>query len=321
MDSSGREESTLEQLKAIVRYEILWNIRKKKVIAMVLVAFGIASLSLFLPVLLEGSDPTPGYFVDNLLNPPDLVLVILAIAISMNTISGEFEDGTIEPLASKPISRGRIYLGKIIAMIILLVGIYSLLEVYTLAGSRILYGPQSGVNLSVAAAPFLLTLSTLVWISISMIFGSLTKSSVAAAIGTVGIFFAISIGAGLVVAFAPESGGVINYLPGNGEAGNVTENYYPNLSDDGLSIQTGTNALSRQFLLYSHDGSAEVIVTEERFNFEGIETGESPFEEIGYHSYTMSEVFWRALLVSFAYIVGLGLVGWYGFKRSDISLV
>lgn len=320
MSRSDRDSSILEQLVAIIRYELLWNIRKKKVVAMFLVVLGVASLALFLPMIMGNSADNPNYFINNLLNAPNLVIVILAIAVSMNSISGEFENGTIEPLASKPISRARIYLGKVFAMLILLFGIYSVLELYGLGGCYLLYGSQNGLNLSLLVAPILLTVSTLVWVSVSLVFGSVTKSSVAAAIGTIGIFFAILFGGGIITTVAPESGGTLNYLPGDGESGNINGQFYPEISENGLSINTGTNYLARQFVLSSHNSSAVVRISEIQLDLENARQGGSPVREVGYHSYKMDEVAWRSLFVSLSYILVLGVIAWYSFERSDISV-
>lgn len=319
MDRSDNEGDLLEQLAAIIRYELLWNIRKKKVIVMFLITLGIASLSIFLPTIIGSTESDPNFFIKNL-NPDGLILILLAIVVSMNSISGEFEDGTIEPLASKSISRARIYLGKVLAMVILLLGIYFVLELYMIGGGYLIYGSQNGLNLSLVAIPFLLTISTMVWVSVSLVFGSITKSSMVAAIGTIGIFFALAIGGGIVTSLASQSGGTLNYVPGSGESGNVPGQFSQEITVEGISVSTGTNIIAKQLVLYSHDSSAEVRIRETELSLENAEQGGSPIREVGYHSYSMSHVFWRSLLVSIAYIFGLSVLAWYSFKRSDISI-
>lgn len=48
----------------------------------------------------------------------------------MNTISGEFETGSITPLLTKPVSKNTVFLGKVVASILTLLGIYAFLTAY-----------------------------------------------------------------------------------------------------------------------------------------------------------------------------------------------
>src|SRR5437773_7373231 len=84
---------------AVLYYEFLWNLRKKKIIGLFILVFVIVTLSLALPPLL-------GYLNGVTLAPnPDAVsgffntfsgifIFLIAVATTMNTISGEFETGS-----------------------------------------------------------------------------------------------------------------------------------------------------------------------------------------------------------------------------------
>lgn len=318
MSKSG-SRNVWEQLAAIFKYELLWNIRKKKFLVSLIIVFGLASLQLFLPLIQGPLNPDPTFIIDNIW-PPNLVIVLFAIVVSMNSISGEFEDGTIEPLASKPISRWMIYFGKLLTMAFLLFVIYSIFSLYLAGGGLLLYGSQEGLSAALLLTPVLTVLSTLVWVGVSLVFGSWTKSSVVAAVGTIGIFIGISMVGGIVTTVSPESGPVQNYLPGTGESGNVRGQFSGDIPVTNLSVSTGTDHIAKQFFLYTQRPSAEVEIKEYKLQMENMGQGGSPIEEVGRHSYSMSEVLIRSLLVAIAYAVGLNLLAWFSFERADISM-
>lgn len=313
MINSGRRKSTWEQLKAIFKYEVLWNVRKKKFLAIFIISLALVSLSIFLPLILGELESNPNFFLNNL-NPGNLAILLLAIAISMNSISGEFEEGTIELLASKPISRKVIYSGKLLAMVTLLLIVYIFIQVYTLGVGRLLYGPQHGLNATLLAIPVLLTLSTMVWVSISLVLGSLTKSSITAAIGTFGIFIAIGITGGIVTIFAPESGEVLNYIPGSGETGRIIGQLSQNNLISGMSISTGTDHASELAVFYNLDKGAEIRV--DMYEFDWDELRPKP---IGSRNYSLSRAFSKSMIVILAYLLGLNSLACFSFKRADVS--
>lgn len=314
-----RKPRKRSQLRAIFRYEFLWNLRKKKVLILFLIAIGLMSVNLFLPALLGDKGTDPLFLIKNL-GPNAFIMILLAVAVSMNTISGEFEEGTIIPLASKPVSRRMIYLGKILAMLASLVVIYSVLEVYFFVGSWLIYGPQHGLQLAILALPFLAALSTVVWASISLAIGSSFKSSTMAAIGTIGLFFAISIAGGIITVTSPESGQALDYLPGGGASGQVSvqlgENHFEN-----LSITTGTNSLPQTFLMYINDPSAEVTVKQYRLNPENFENAptSSSLKEVGSRTFSISQGFGKCLLVAMIYTLFLNLLSLKLFERAEVT--
>jgi len=85
---------------AVVRYELLWNIRKKKFLGMLVVAFVFATLGLVLPAILSNTtgqplSQNPDYVISS--GPGALGFFLFALVTVMNSISGEFESGTIVP--------------------------------------------------------------------------------------------------------------------------------------------------------------------------------------------------------------------------------
>ncbi|KXA99482.1 hypothetical protein AKJ40_03050 [candidate division MSBL1 archaeon SCGC-AAA259M10] len=311
---------TWGQISAIFKYEILWNLRKKKVLAMFIIAIGLTSLDLFLPAIWGEGGPDPKFLIGNL-GPRSFIMILLAVTVAMSSISGEFEKNTIIPLASKPVSRKIIYFGKLLAMLTVLLIIYIVLDAYLLIGGRILYGPQSGMNITVIALPFLTTLSTAVWIGVTLLIGSATKSSTIAAIGTLGLLFALGIIGGLVPVLTSASGQPLNYLPGSGESGQVSGDFIQGPTPENLSINTGTDSLSRNFLLYSNDPTAKVTIRKQQLSFENIENtpGTTPIVTVGTRTEPLSQVLTRSVLVALAYLVAFNLLSLTLFKRSEVT--
>src|SRR5947199_10311291 len=99
---------TLAALICLLYYTFLWNIRKKKIIAIFIIIFAIATVQLaFTPI------------ADALANPPQtlqanstfvfggiealtgIFLFLVGVTTTMTTVSVEFESGTIAPLLTK----------------------------------------------------------------------------------------------------------------------------------------------------------------------------------------------------------------------------
>src|SRR5207247_10002128 len=126
---------------AVLYYDFLWSLRKKKTIGLFILVFVIVTLSLALPPLL-------GYLNGVTLAPnPDAVsgffntfsgifIFLIAVATTMNTISGEFETGSITPLLTKPVSKNTVFLGKIVASFLTLIAIYAFRSVLRSRGRR-----------------------------------------------------------------------------------------------------------------------------------------------------------------------------------------
>jgi ABC-type transport system involved in multi-copper enzyme maturation permease subunit len=112
---------------------------------------------------------------------------LFALAIAMNSISSEFESGTIVPLLTKPVSRTMVFLGKLFSSFIIILISYVILFTYTTVGSIFVYGPQNHLEF----IPLLMLgnlISTFVWISILLAMGSLTKNTILTALIGLGLF-------------------------------------------------------------------------------------------------------------------------------------
>ncbi len=160
--------SWLSRFWAVVRYEMLWNIRKKKFIGIVILGFVITSVALFLPPILssvtgQALTSNPDYVVTYSI--PAFGLFLFALATVMNSISSEFESGTIVPLLTKPISRTMVFLGKLFAAFIIILVTYTVLFVYVVIGGTVVYGAQNSLQL-VPLGLLGNVITTFIWIAI-----------------------------------------------------------------------------------------------------------------------------------------------------------
>ena len=126
--------SWMTRFWAVVRYEMLWNIRKKMFIGALIFAFLFATLGLVLPAAF-GVGQNPDFAVT--FSVGNIVFVLFAIVTGMHCLSGEYEKGTIVPLLTKPVSRTMVFLGKLFAIFIVLLSTYTVIYLYTIIGGII----------------------------------------------------------------------------------------------------------------------------------------------------------------------------------------
>ena len=293
---------------AVVKYELLWNIRKKKFLGMVIVAFVFATLGLALPVILSNMigqplSQNPDYAISS--GAGSLGFFLFALVTVMNSISGEFESGTIVPLLTKPVSRTMIFLGKLFAAFITLLSVYVVLFVYTSIGATIVYGPQNNLHL----VPLLLLgniISTFVWVAIVLAIGSLSKSSLIAALGTFCIFIALFISAPIVSVFSDQAW-VLSYVPGSGVTGTFT--FQNGTWSIAKSISTGTDNIAANLINYVLYPSANVTF------YKGI-----PFfgEPTALYVEPLSLILLRSIAVASTYVLAFLLISWYALKRAQV---
>jgi ABC-type transport system involved in multi-copper enzyme maturation permease subunit len=298
-------KDSIYRFLAVVRYEMLWHIRKKKVLGLLMLVFSLATLSFVLPVVLGSiynrpvnSDP------DHVINAGaflgELGFFLLAIVTAMNSISGEFESGTIAPLLTKPVSRTIVFLGKLFATFLILLLTYSFYFLYVAIGGSIVYGPQNNLQL----LPLVLLgslISTFVWISIVLAIGSLSRSSLTAALGAFGVWLGLSLGIGIFSAVSGETW-ILHYFPGGGARGFMkTGEGVPN---SGPIVQTGTGSIGDNLVKLIINPTAEV-------NFLSVRT---PL-----YSDSLSLILARSVIVAIIYIAVFSFMAWFALKRAQIA--
>ena len=234
---------------------------------------------------------------------------LFALATAMNTISSEFESGTIVPLLTKPVSRTMVLLGKLFAAFVIILVSYVIIFTYTTVGSIFVYGPQNNLQL----VPLVLIgnlISTFIWVSILLAMGSLTKNTIVTTLVALGLFLALFIALPIVSVFAGPSTS-LNYFPGTGASGTMV------INNTTMSINTGTDNLGVNLVYFVLYPSANV--TFGKIDLQAIQAGQTtlPTTEILYTE-PFSVIALRALGVSLAYILIFLLVAWIAFKRSQI---
>lgn len=297
---------------AIVRYEMLWNIRKKKFIGVIVVAFVLATIGLALPPYLSSVTGTaitsnPNFAITY--GASSFGFFLFALATAMNSISSEFESSTIVPLLTKPVSRTMVFLGKLFAAFVIILVSYATLFAYTTVGSIFVYGPQNNLQL----VPLVLLgnlVSTFIWVSLLFAIGSITKNTIITVLVALGLFLSLLIALPIVSVFAGPSPS-LNYLPGSGASGSML------VGNTTLAVSTGTDNLGLNIVNYVLYPSGNVTFS--RIDLQSIQAGETtlPTTRVLYAELT-SLIAPRALGVAFAYILVFLFIAWIALKRSQI---
>lgn len=300
---------------AMMRYELLWNIRKKKFFGVLIVAFVFATLRLFVPLILSfvtdiPLELNPDYVVETASVIGGFELLLFAMVVMMNSIAGEFESGSITSLLTKPISRTMVFLGKMFAGFLILLITYIVVFSYTALGGTILYGAQNNLHL----LPLSLVgsiISTFVWASIVLALGALSKSSMISALGAFGTWMAGNI-VTLIVSAVTEQAGVLNYLAGSGATGYVMGigGLIPGLPIpfNIKPVSTGTDQIASNIVTYILHPSAEV-----EFFGGFIPLGTPLYVE------TLGFILLRSIIVASAYIGTFLLIAWFAFRRTEVK--
>ena len=299
---------------AVVRYEILWNIRKKKFLGMLVVAFALATLSLAGDHIVSAFggppvQPRPDFVINSNVGLGGFGFFLFAIVTAMNTISAEFESGTIVPLLAKPVSRTTVFLGKLFAAFLTLLATYCFLVVYMTIGGVAVYGPQNNLHLvplSLLGALF----STLIWISIVLLLGTLSRSSLMAALGALGVWLGTTI-IGTILGMLAGQGWILTYIPGTGNSG-FANGVLSQFGPTGTGVSTGTDSIGPNLINYILHPSWEVT-------YYKIDIGVIPPEWIALYSEPLSNVILTSIAVALVYFIGFVAISWYVFRRAQIT--
>jgi ABC-type transport system involved in multi-copper enzyme maturation permease subunit len=295
---------------------MLWNIRKKKFIGVVIAAFALVSVQLALPALFQvGKNPDFAATFSG----GNLVFFLIALVTVMNSISGEFESGTVVSLLTKPVSRTMVFLGKLFATFVIIVVTYAVLFTYSTIGGIAVYGPQDNLQL-VPLALLGNVLSTFIWVAIVLAIGSLTKSSLFAALGALVLFIALTFAVSIVGSLSNQAG-ALNYVPGSGATGvlNVAQRSQnitiQNITVSSNSISTGTDDIGSNLVNFVRYPSANATIT--RMDVFSATAGQPP-KVIQLYTESIGLIVARSIAVAFVYILVFLFVAWYAFKRAQI---
>ena len=300
---------------AVVKYEILWNIRKKKFLGMLVVAFALATLSLAGDHIVSAFGgppvpPRPDFVINANVGLGGFGFFLFAIVTAMNTISAEFESGTIVPLLAKPVSRTTVFFGKLFAAFLTLLATYCFLMIYMTIGGVVVYGPQNNLHLvplSLLGALF----STLIWISIVLFFGTISRSSLMAALGALGVWLGTTI-IGSILAVLAGQGWILTYIPGAGNIGYVGEPPQPVGVSVAVAVSTGTDSIGPNLINYILHPLWEVT-------YYKIDIGGTPPQWIALYSQSLSSIILTSIAVALVYFIGFVAISWYVFRRAQVT--
>ncbi len=311
----------LSGFTAILYYEFLWNLRKKKTIGLFILIFVLVTLQIALrPLLAYYYGPPlpadPSFVYTNTSYPSllgGILLFLIAIATTMNTISGEFETGSIVPLLTKPVSKTTVFLGKVTAAFLTLLGLFAFLGIYTTIGGILTRGPQDSLWV-VPVGVLGLTTATTVWATITITLGTLSKNSLVAALGSFGVFLGLAI-VGSLIAFYLGQTEILFYAPGTGASASTLPcaGSGEGQSFNSINLGSGTDWLGRllvEWLIHPNDV----------LNYCGVRfiRGGARVETFLLSSDPISTIALRSLGVSLAYVVGLLAISWLAFRRTQI---
>jgi ABC-type transport system involved in multi-copper enzyme maturation permease subunit len=237
-----------------------------------------------------------------------IFLFLIAVATTMNTISGEFETGSITPLLTKPVSKNTVFLGKITASFLTLLGIYAFLTIYVTVGGILIEGSQNNLQL-VPLGLVGLILATMVWGSLVILLGTLSKSSLVAALGSFGAWIGVTI-AGSILGSVFGQTAILFYAPGGGATGS-TAGCGTGRLEAGGTFATGTDNLGYMLMQWVLNGSTTL-------NFCGFRFRGGATETFLASSDTIANVALRDLGVTLAYLAVFLFLSWYAFRRAQI---
>lgn len=312
-DDNQRKYSRFPRFLAIVKYELLWNLRKKKILGLFVLVFGLATLPLVLPVVLSNIydrpfEADPDHIINSGAFLGELDFFLLAVVTSMNTIAGEFESGTIVTLLTKPVSRTMVFLGKFFATFLTLLTTYTLLFIYLAVGGSIVYGPQNHLHL-VGVTLLGSLFSTLVWVAIVLAIGTVSKSSLTAALGAFGIWMGLNLAIGIFSIFSGETW-ILTYIPGGGATGHINMGEgTPPMS--GVAVITGTGSIAENLVTL-------ILNPETVINFVKWQLYPDP-KILEVYTETLSFLVTRSVLVASTYILVFAFIAWVSLKRTQIT--
>ena len=315
LKNQSAKPSWFTRFWAIVRYEILWNIRKKLFISVLILAFIFSSLNIILPLLFNFNENP--YFAMTF-SAGSITFFLFAIVTGMNTISGEYEKGTIVPLLTKPVSRTMVFLGKLFAIFLIILVTYVILYAYSIIGGMLVYGPQE--NLQFVPLAFIGDIiSTFIWVSIVLAIGALSKNTLLTVLVTFGLFVALLIAVPVISVFS-DNPGVLNYVPGSGASGTLNISGGANITITGnvtvntlTGISTGTDSIGinlAKLALYPNSNAS--------FFYTDPLQLDSPEPPRFLYTDSLSLIAGRSIGIAFTYMAVFLFIAWLTFKRSQI---
>jgi len=175
------------------------------------------------------------------------------------------------------------------------------------------YGPQNNLHLvplSLLGALF----STLIWIAIVLLLGTLSRSSLIAALGALGVWLGTNI-IGSIIGVLAGQGWILTYIPGSGNSG-FANGELSQFVPTGTSVSTGTDSIGPNLINYILHPSWEV--TYYKINIGGIAPGQMP-SWVRLYSEPLSTVILTSIAVALVYFIVFVAISWYVFRRTQVT--
>lgn len=131
----------------------------------------------------------------------DLLTVVMAVLTSVDTISGEIASGTIQAVATKPVHRWQVLLGKWLGFVAMLAGYLAIM----VGGVNLLTHFMGGVTAHHLASGFaLMLMEAVLLLSVSFLFGTMFSSL------TTGVFVLGLHGLAFIGGWIEQAGAIAN---------------------------------------------------------------------------------------------------------------
>jgi len=148
--------------------------------------------------------------------------------------------------------------------------------------------------------------STFIWIALILTIGTISKSSMIAALGAFGVWMGLTIAAGIVAMFT-EQAWVLNYLPGEGASG------YIGSFDLGSTVSAGPDSLASNLVAYVLNPSADVTY------FKISPIPDYPYyRTIPLYTEPLSLILARSIIVVAVYIMVFMFISWFFLRRAEV---
>jgi ABC-type transport system involved in multi-copper enzyme maturation permease subunit len=279
-----KELSVSNALKSVIKYELVWDLRKLKIYISLGIVTALALLvTIYMGSIVHITDKQDYWYISLAFLSTSIFLFLMGAPITMNSISGEFETGTIVPLLARPVSRTEVYFGKAIASLIIVVVEMVILGIILSVVSTIIMGPQANLYRLIVLVLTLAT-STMVYAAFTMMLSSVTKNSMASILGSFGVMFALEIGLGIYeMVYKFQTWFLLTPFIGTGVLTSATEEAFQN-PNALYSVTLGT-VRGTQFLAQINNLQAALLS------------------------------FGTAIVTIIVFL----LIGWIAFKKSDIK--
>jgi ABC-2 type transport system permease protein len=192
--------NTLHRILVILNYEWRRALAKKKILALVILAVTIQILPLvaFTQLGYLSEEDRTTMWVFGALGGQNLFIQLVAVIIAGGSMSEEYEHGTADIMLSKPLRRIEYLIGKFLGGFLLLVLIEAIMIATAVLAALAFFGPQNNLQF-VPAMLLAIAYSSLLFFSLTFMFGELIRKGTLAMLASIGIFMASQILYGVLV--------------------------------------------------------------------------------------------------------------------------